>query len=59
MTSVPVKPGLSNQPAKVYPALAVVAVEVKIWPVLVVAAVMADPEFVLKVTFRVFALHFA
>jgi hypothetical protein len=37
----------------------VVAVEVNCNPVLVVAVVIADPELVLKVTFRVFALHLA
>ena len=59
MTSEPVKSALSNQPAKVYPVLVLVAVEVNCWPVLVVAVVMADPELVLKVTFRMFALHLA
>ena len=50
---------MSNQPAKVYPALVVETVAESCTPVLVVVAVTEVPELVSKVTFNVFAFHLA
>ena len=59
LTCDPVSPTLSNQPAKVYPALVVVTEAANCKPVLVVVAVTDVPELVSKLTVRVFAVHLA
>ena len=56
---MPVSPTLSNQPAKVYPVLVLVAVVENCSAVLVEVALTAVPPLGSKVTARVLASHFA
>ena len=59
VNALPVSPTLSNQPAKVYPVLVLVAVVENCSAVLVEVALTAVPPLGSKVTARVLASHFA